>query len=70
MHIAAAVTARLLSIHTWSEPRLVGPYRPEAWVWKDRALFQMRDLNVPETRQRADGIADVARFVGAEMGGR
>lgn len=70
MHIAAAVTARLLAIHTWSEPRLVGPYRPEASVWKDGALFQMRSLNVPETHQRADGIADVARFVAAEMSGR
>lgn len=42
MHIAAAITSRLLSIHTWSDPRLVGPYRGEAWVWKDSALYQVR----------------------------
>lgn len=47
MHIAAALTPHLLSIHTWSDPALVGPYRPEAWVWKDRTLFQVRDLRNP-----------------------
>ena len=28
MHIAAAVTDRLVSIHTWTYPRRVGPYNP------------------------------------------
>ncbi len=40
MHIAAALTPRLLSIHTWSDPQKVGPYRPDAWVWKNGSLFQ------------------------------
>src|SRR2546422_1493547 len=35
MHIAAAVNGRLLSIHTWTDPRRVGPYNPNAWVWKN-----------------------------------
>jgi len=26
MHVAAAVTANLVSIHTWTDPRRVGPY--------------------------------------------
>ena len=47
MHIAAALTPHLLSLHTWSDPALVGPYRPEAWVWKDRTLFQVRQLHTP-----------------------
>ncbi|MEI6560820.1 MAG: glycosyltransferase family 9 protein [Verrucomicrobiota bacterium] len=47
MHIAAALTPHLLSLHTWSDPALVGPYRPEAWVWKDRTLFQIRQLHTP-----------------------
>ena len=34
MHIAAALSDQLLSIHTWSDPRKVGPYAPGAWVWK------------------------------------
>jgi ADP-heptose:LPS heptosyltransferase len=38
MHIAAAITSRLLSIHTWSDPAKVGPYRSDAWVWKDGHL--------------------------------
>ena len=47
MHIAAAVTPHLLSLHTWSDPALVGPYCPEAWIWKDRSLFQVRQLRSP-----------------------
>jgi heptosyltransferase-1 len=40
MHIAAALSARLVSIHTWSDPQRVGPYPAEAWVWKAGRLFQ------------------------------
>ena len=47
MHIAAALAPHLLSLHTWSDPALVGPYNPAAWVWKDRALFQVRQLRIP-----------------------
>ena len=66
MHIAAALTSRLLSIHTWSDPREVGPYRPDAWVWQDRALFPMKDLGNPSARQPAADLAAVARFVSAQ----
>jgi heptosyltransferase I len=34
MHIAAAVNNATLGIHTWSDPRKVGPYNPQASVWK------------------------------------
>lgn len=34
MHIAAAISSKVLGIHTWSDPRLVGPYPQDAWVWK------------------------------------
>jgi heptosyltransferase I len=34
MHIAAAVNERTLGIHTWTDPRKVGPYTASAWVWK------------------------------------
>src|ERR1700730_6008133 len=44
MHIAAAITASLLSIHTWTNPRLVGPYNPDAWVWKDQHIFRVRSI--------------------------
>ena len=56
MHIAAALTPRLLSIHTWSDPRKVGPYQPEAWVWKDGALFQMKHLDEPRPASSRSGL--------------
>jgi len=68
MHIAAALTPRLLSIHTWSDPRKVGPYQPEAWVWKDAALFQMKHLAEPATHQRAASFPEVARHVASLLG--
>ena len=43
MHIAAALNPRLLSIHTWSDPRKVGPFCPEAWVWKDGRVARVAD---------------------------
>ena len=44
MHIAAALTERLLAIHTWSDPRCVGPAQPRAWVWKDGRIGRMEDF--------------------------
>ncbi|MEI6349540.1 MAG: glycosyltransferase family 9 protein [Verrucomicrobiota bacterium] len=67
MHIAAALTPNLLSIHTWSDPALVGPHHPDAWVWKGRTLLQVRQLR--ETPQpgvkplTAPDIRAVAEFV-------
>ncbi len=43
MHIAAAVSPNLLSIHTWSDPRKVGPFAPAAWIWKDGKIGRMAD---------------------------
>lgn len=44
MHIAAAITPRLLSIHTWSDPRKVGPFQPEAWIWKNACFQQVKNM--------------------------
>ncbi|MGI8820054.1 MAG: glycosyltransferase family 9 protein [Chthoniobacterales bacterium] len=44
MHIAAAITDRLVSIHTWTDPRRVGPYNPNAWIWRGGELRQMGDF--------------------------
>jgi ADP-heptose:LPS heptosyltransferase len=41
MHIAAALNPRLLAIHTWSDPRKVGPFSPDAWVWKDNRISRV-----------------------------
>jgi ADP-heptose:LPS heptosyltransferase len=52
MHIAAAVTDNLLSIHTWTDPRLVGPYNPDAWVWKNGQLFRVSELGAAKIKRR------------------
>jgi len=63
MHIAAAVKARLLSIHTWSDPQKVGPYLPDAWIWKDRTLYQKKDFGDPDKSHSMPTIADVGQFL-------
>ena len=67
MHMAAALTANLLSIHTWSDPRLVGPYQAEAWVWKGGELFQMKDVEKVGGRAGCAGVREVAAFVGGRV---
>jgi hypothetical protein len=52
MHIAAAVTDQLLSIHTWTDPTRVGPYNPDAWVWKHGNLLRVSDLEHTKLRRR------------------
>jgi heptosyltransferase-1 len=70
MHIGAAITPELLSIHTWSEPGSVGPYNPDAWVWKAQRIFQVRSrpANEPSigNEERPD-IAQIASFVRARL---
>lgn len=65
MHIAAALTPRLVSIHTWSDPAKVGPYRPEAWVWQKQVLTQMRDFGRPDAHRACPDITALATFVGS-----
>lgn len=44
MHLAAALTDRLVGLHAWSDPRRVGPYNPGARVWKAGRLWRVREL--------------------------
>ena len=56
MHIGAAITPELLSIHTWSDPGSVGPYNPDAWIWKAQCIFQVRSNPIqvnPGSNRRA-----------------
>ncbi|HRJ73279.1 MAG TPA: glycosyltransferase family 9 protein [Terrimicrobiaceae bacterium] len=66
MHIAAAVNPRLLSIHTWSDPRLVGPYCEDAWIWQ-AGKIQRQELagtTAGKGRQPQDrDIQEMADFV-------
>ena len=45
MHMAAALSGNVLGLHTWSDPRRVGPWRPDAFVWKAGRLCAVRDLD-------------------------
>lgn len=70
MHIAAAVTPRLLSIHTWSDPRLVGPFNEGAWIWQGGSLrHQKLDASSlpPARNPRMEDIATMADFIRAQM---
>ncbi len=52
MHIAAAVGDRLISLHTWSDPRKVGPYNDNAWVWRNGNLLRVRELPTSAGRDK------------------
>lgn len=45
MHIAAALTPRVLGLHTWSDPRKVGPWHPGTTVWKAGHLMPAEQLD-------------------------
>jgi heptosyltransferase I len=51
MHIAAAVNDKLLSIHTWTNPRRVGPYNPDAWIWKLGKLLKVSELETTKLKR-------------------
>jgi heptosyltransferase I len=65
MHIAAAVTSKLISIHTWSDPRRVGPYNSDAWVWKSGELLRAGEISLTDKlkKSRAFRNADVGSLV-------
>lgn len=78
MHLAAGLTERVLAIHTWSNPAMVGPCRPDAWIWREGRIVRVGDLDpaaFPERRDlaavyekrgrilEADDISSVANFV-------
>lgn len=66
MHIAAATQTPLLSIHTWSDPRLVGPFRESAWIWQGGEI-RTQNLSAPSLLPARDpgdtDIASIAEFV-------
>jgi ADP-heptose:LPS heptosyltransferase len=72
MHIAAALTSQLLSIHTWSDPRRVGPYNSDAWIWRNGQILHVQDL--PQAgrlkKGRAFSVGDVAPVVELVRGSR
>lgn len=82
MHLAAALTDRVLSLHTWSNPYVVGPWQQKAWVWRDGELAQVCDLDAgkfPERRDRKkhfekkdrlfpqEEIAEISEFISSQF---
>ena len=62
VHIAAAVSRNLLSIHFWSDPRSVGPYRKDAWVWRDQKIFRVAEIDKFKLRRGARSRPDMAQI--------
>ena len=60
MHLAAALGVPLLSIHTWSDPRLVGPYSDSAWIWQGGDI-RPQNLDSAPKPARPFTPADAAR---------
>ena len=55
MHLAAALTDKIIGIHTWSDPCKVGPYRTGATVWKGGEFFPALD---PSSSRAPSAVPD------------
>lgn len=66
-HIAAAVNSATLVIHTWSDPRVVGPYNEEAHIWQGGEIRRQelrQDAHPAPSRHFTDAdLQEVARWV-------
>jgi heptosyltransferase I len=66
MHIAAAVGAQMLSIHTWSDPRLVGPFSDAAWIWQGGQIRRQQigaPSLLPARLPQSEDVVEMADFV-------
>ncbi|MCB1209830.1 MAG: glycosyltransferase family 9 protein [Verrucomicrobiales bacterium] len=67
MHIAAAVNDATLGLHTWSDPRRVGPHNPRAWVWKSGRIDHRQGFSLEEcisaSQPGTADMTDIAEFV-------
>ena len=71
-HIAAAVNPKLLSIHTWSDPRLIGPFNEAAWIWQGGEIRRQQLDGPPPPAGRPPALEDIqaiARFVESQLEG-
>ena len=65
MHLAAALRVPLIGVHTWSDPRLVGPFNQEAWIWQGGEI-RLQDFGKPPLAQKPftpEAAREIARFV-------
>lgn len=69
MHLAAGVSERVLSIHTWSDPLMVGPGRPGAWIWRESRIREMKSIapgEFPEQRALKNHYESRERILSSE----
>jgi ADP-heptose:LPS heptosyltransferase len=64
MHLAALVNDHTLGLHTWSDPRRVGPYNPLAWAWKAGRIAHRPDFTEAEAQTAAEITPADARQIG------
>ncbi len=68
MHLAAAINKHVLGIHSWSDPRLVGPFHPQAQVWQSGVITPMQTVLKETWRSRpgqlpsCDAIPQIAEW--------
>ncbi len=66
MHLAAGISDRVLSIHTWTDPLMVGPYQKAALIYRDGQIVQMADVKkgaFPEERSRKNAFVEGSRLL-------
>lgn len=69
MHLASALRRPLVGIHTWSDPRSVGPYDPGAWVWKGGRLCRREEVDEALAASRLVPDADALRTIADHVAG-
>lgn len=69
MHIAAAVNDCTLGIHTWTDPRKVGPYNASAWIWKASRIAHRAEFGAEECAEVAQVSESAARRIADFVGG-
>lgn len=67
LHIAAALTSQLVAVHTWSDPKKVGPYRADAWVCQRGIVSRVADLERPDQHLPIPDMRALAAFVRTQL---
>ena len=70
MHIAAAVNPSTLGIHTWSDPRKVGPYPAGVHVWKAGRIAKRGEFTAEECLRDVSVTDQDAKSIGEWVSAR
>lgn len=60
MHLAAALGENVLSLHTWSNPKMVGPWRSGSYIARDSKIVRISELSADQFPERRDLKSDFA----------